>query len=92
MADDPVFQRQVIGCQLVSQAIALESGSSNYKTVGGRTVVVRRDETGTVLVNDVPVLEVVKVNDSEVWILSKLLFIRPEDMELAVGRVRGDVK
>ena len=28
----------------------------------------------------------------QVWVLSKLLFIRPEDIELAVGRIRGDVR
>ena len=89
MTEDPVFQRQVIGCQLVPRSISPESGSKNYKTIGGRTVVVRKDEAGTIMVNDVPVQEVVMVEDTEVWVLSKLLFIRPEDMELAVGRVRG---
>ena len=92
MKDDPVFQRQVIACQLVPQTISPKNESQSYKTVGGRTVVVRRDDQGTVLVNDVPIVEVVTVDKCEVWILKKLLFIRPEDIEVAVGRVRGDVK
>ena len=31
-------------------------------------------------------------SNGQVWVLSKLLFIRPEDIELAIGRIRGDVK
>ena len=92
MTDDPVFQRQVIACQLVPHTISPANESRNYKTVGGRTVVVRKDDQGSVLVNDVPIMDVVKVDNCEVWILKKLLFIRPEDIEVAVGRVKGNVK
>ena len=93
LEDDPVFQRQVIACQLVPHSISPQSEASmNFKTVGGRTVVVKKDDTGRVLVNDVPVVDQIKVDNSEVWILQKLLFIRPEDIEVAVGRVRGNVK
>ena len=28
----------------------------------------------------------------QIWLLEKLLFIRAEDIELGLGRVRGDVK
>lgn len=92
LRDDPVFQRQVIACQLVPHSISPGTESQNYKTVGGRTVVVKKDDKGTVLVNDVPLVDIVTVDKYEVWILKKLLFIRPEDIEVAVGRVRGDVK
>ena len=92
MTDDPVFQRQVIACQLVPHSISPATESQNLKTVGGRTVVVKKDDQGVVLVNDVPILDVIKIDKCEVWILQKLLFIRPEDIEVAVGRVRGDVK
>ena len=88
-----MFQRQVTACQLVPRKIRRHSGSTRVKTVGGRTLVVNQAaDDGKLTVNDVAVLETLELGDIEVWILEKLLFIRPEDVELGVGRVRGDVK
>ena len=78
---------------MVPHKIRRDSGSTRVKTVGGRTLVVHQAaDDGKLTVNDVAVLETLELGDIEVWILEKLLFIRPEDVELGVGRVRGDVK
>ena len=83
-----MFQRQVISTQLVSGHID-QTQDSVVKTVGGRTLVIKIQDSVTT-VNDVTVDKVITVGDNQLWVLSKLLFIRLEDIEIGASRVRGD--
>ena len=62
---DPVFQRQVVSTQLVLGRI--DGGQAGpVKTVGGRSLLVRREAERLLTVNDVPVLNIISVGNSEV--------------------------
>ena len=86
LLEDPIFQRLVVATQLVTGDVDLSS-SSTWKTVGGRTLVIKKKEDSLV-VNDVPVQNVFKEGKNKVCLLEKLLFIRPEDLEIAVERIK----
>jgi len=90
ISKEPVFQRQVVGTQIVEGTIPRDEDSV-VKTVGGRSFVIKH-ANGVKTVNDVSIKEIISVGGNEVWVLDKLLFIRPEDIELGAGRVRGDVR
>ena len=65
---DPVFQRQVIGCQLVTgQKIDRDKGLDKVvRTVGGRSLVIRVSGEAGITINNVPVTEIISVGDNQV--------------------------
>ena len=65
---DPVFQRQVIGCQLVTgQKIDRNKELDKVvRTVGGRSLVIKVSGEAGITVNDVPVTEIISVGDNQV--------------------------
>merc|ERR1712002_261024 len=74
---DPVLQRLVISTQLVKDQVTLTEPAV-IKTVGGRSLVLSQEGGGEIHVNDVPIKKKVIVGNSQLCILEKLLFIRPE--------------
>ena len=66
--NDPVFQRQVIGCQLVAgQKIDREEEQDRVvRTVGGRSLVIKIRSEERITVNDVPVTEIISVGGNQV--------------------------
>ena len=63
LASDPVFQRQVVGCQLVAASVSrAEDGVA--RTVGGRSLVVTTQPR--LAVNQVPVVATVRAGQDEV--------------------------
>ena len=66
--NDRVFQRQVIGCQLVTgQEIDKEEEQDRVvKTVGGRSLVIKVRSGEKITVNDVSVTEIISVGDNQV--------------------------
>ena len=82
--NDPVFQRQVIGCQLVAgQKIDREEEQDRVvRTVGGRSLVIKIRSEERITVNDVPVTEIISVGDNQVNTSASLemyLFITSKD-------------
>ena len=75
--NDPVFQRQVIGCQLVTgQKIDRDKEQDRVaRTVGGRSLVIKVNSEAGITVNDVPVTEIISVGDNQVNI-KKYEFIK----------------
>ena len=64
LSQEPVFQRQVLSSQLVlGRMDASQAGP--VKTVGGRSLLVRR-EAGSLTVNEVPVLNIISAGNNEV--------------------------
>jgi len=84
---DPVFQRLVLATQLVVGQVDL-SVEGRLRTVGGRTLELTQAENG-LQVNGVEVSQVLRSGHTQLCILEKLLFIRPEDIEIAVERAEG---
>ena len=65
--NDRVFQRQVIGCQLVTgQKIDREEQDRVVRTVGGRSLVIKIRSEERITVNDVPVTQIISVGDNQV--------------------------
>eukprot|EP00092_Neocalanus_flemingeri_P042780 GFUD01046920.1.p1 GENE.GFUD01046920.1~~GFUD01046920.1.p1 ORF type:complete len:198 (-),score=69.78 GFUD01046920.1:57-650(-) len=85
---DPVLQRLVVATQLVLGHLDLTVPSTT-KTVGGRTLVLKIRPDGQLVANDVPVKMVAGEGKNQLCVLEKLLFIRPEDVEIGVERARG---
>merc|ERR1719376_176850 len=85
---DPILQRLVVATQLVLGQVDI-TASSTTKTVGGRTLVLKFGDDGQLVVNDVPVKMVIKEGKNKICVLKKLLFIRPEDMEIGMERAKG---
>ena len=66
LRDDPVFQRQVVGCQLVAGTLpGAGQGGEVVRTVGGRSLVIQK-KSEELTVNDVPVTEIISVGDNQV--------------------------
>ena len=65
LSQEPVFQRQVVSCQLVVGRID-GSQAGPVKTVGGRSLVVRREAAGRLTVNDVPVINILSAGNNQV--------------------------
>ena len=68
------------------------AASSTTRTVGGRTLVLKVGDDGQLVVNDVPVKMVIEEGKNKVCVLEKLLFIRPEDIEIGMERAKGIAK
>merc|ERR1712215_8973 len=85
---DPILQRLVVATQLVLGPLDLSVPTTD-KTVGGRTLVVTPQPGGLLTVNDVGAKVVAREGTNQLCVLDKLLFIRPEDIEIAVERARG---
>jgi len=88
---DPVLQRLVVATQLVLGKVNT-TASSTTRTVGGRTLVLKVGDDGQLVVNDVPVKMVIEEGKNKVCVLEKLLFIRPEDIEIGMERAKGIAK
>ena len=88
---DPVLQRLVVATQLVLGPLDL-TAPSTIKTVGGRTIIIKIREDGQLVANDVCVKMVAGEGKNRLCVLEKLLFIRPEDVEIGVERARGAAK
>merc|ERR1719376_1798354 len=88
---DPILQRLVVATQLVFGRVDI-TASSTTKTVGGRSLVLKVGDDGQLVVNDVPVKMVIKEGKNKICVLKKLLFIRPEDMEIGMERAKGTAK
>ena len=65
LASDPVFQRQVVGCQLVAASVS-RAADSVARTVGGRSLVITTQPS--LAVNQVPVVNTVRAGQDEVII------------------------
>ena len=65
---------------------------SKTKTVGGRPIIIKIREDGQLVANDVPVKMITGEGKNRLCVLEKLLFIRPEDVEIGVERARGAAK
>ena len=63
LASDPVFQRQVVGCQLVAASVS-RAADSVARTVGGRSLVITTQPS--LAVNQVPVVTTVRAGQDEV--------------------------
>ena len=63
LASDPVFQRQVVGCQLVAASVS-RAADSVARTVGGRSLVITTQPS--LAVNQVPVVNTVRAGQDEV--------------------------
>jgi len=87
LENDPVLQRLVLATQLVAGQVDL-TGEGRLRTVGGRTLDLTQGTNG-LQVNGVKVSQVLKSGQTQLCILEKLLFIRPEDIEIAVERAEG---
>lgn len=85
---DPILQRLVVATQLVLGQVDI-TASSTTRTVGGRTLVLKVGDDGQLVVNDVPVEMVIKEGKNKICVLEKLLFIRPEDIEIGMERAKG---
>ena len=67
LSQEPVFQRQVLSSQLVLGRIEA-SQAGPVKTVGGRSLLVRREAAGRLTVNEVPVIKILSAGNSEVCV------------------------
>ena len=83
---EPWLARLVLGTQLV---VGQQQGSASLRTVGGRLLEVVQKGKVT-RVNGVPARLAVQQGGDQIWILDKLLFIKPEDIEIAVERLKGN--
>ena len=62
---------------------------STCKTVGGRTLVLKIRDDGQRVANDVPLKMVTGEGKNQLCVMEKLLFIRPEDVEIGLERAKG---
>ena len=83
---EPWLARLVVGTQLV---VGQQPGPASLRTVGGRLLEVVQEGEVT-RVNGVPARLAVQQDGDQIWVLDKLLFIRPEDIEIAVERLKGN--
>jgi len=87
MTGDPTFQRLVLATQLVDGQVDLTK-EGRYRTVGGRTLLLTQSDN-RLQVNEVEVERIVRCGQAQICLLDKLLFIRPEDIEIGVERAEG---
>jgi len=84
MTGDSTFQRLVLATQLVDGQVDLTK-EGRYRTVGGRTLLLTQSDN-RLRVNEVEVKRIVRCGQAQICLLDKLLFIRPEDIEIGVER------
>ena len=74
-----MFQRQIVTTQIVPSTVPRQKNSQTVvKTVGGRSLVIKTDSQDVTTVNDVPVIDFVTSGDSEVWLITYIIYNHQE--------------
>ena len=65
--------------QIVPSTVPRQKNSQTVvKTVGGRSLVIKTDSQDVTTVNDVPVIDFVRSGDSEVWLITYIIYNHQE--------------
>ena len=65
--------------QIVPSTVPRQKNSQTVvKTVGGRSLVIKTDSQDVTTVNDVPVIDFVTSGDSEVWLITYIIYNHQE--------------
>ena len=83
-----MFLRQLVGSQIICCHLPLTE-TAVVRTVGGQTVCIDTSQE-KVMVNTIPIKQVLSVDACTVYILEKLLFIKSKEFENVIGITKGN--
>ena len=81
-----MFIRQLVGSQIICCHLPLTE-TAVVRTVGGQTVCIDTSQE-KVMVNTIPIKQVLSVDACTVFILEKLLFIKSKDFDNSVDKTK----